>query len=163
MSKSGPTITKGYFRNEEANAQAFDADGFYHTGDIVYCAKETKKWYIVDRVKEIFKVQGKQVSPAELEGILLEHPSIIDAAVIGIPALDEVVGEIPRAYVVLRPGTKDVSEGDVKEWVKQRVSQHKALVGGVRFIDAIPKNGSGKILKTKLKEAALEETRKTSA
>lgn len=95
----GPTVTPGYFNNQEANATSFDSDGWFKTGDIGYCDEATHKWYIVDRRKELIKVRGFQVAPAELEAVLLLHPHIIDAAVIGIsfPASDD---EFPRAYVV---------------------------------------------------------------
>ncbi|TVY85924.1 Acyl-CoA ligase, partial [Lachnellula willkommii] len=79
----GPIIIRGYFENPKANAESFDADGFFKTGDIVYCDSQTKKWYVVDRKKELIKVRGFQVAPPELEGVLLGHAQIVDAAVIG--------------------------------------------------------------------------------
>lgn len=141
----GPTIIPGYFENDKANAESFDTDGFFHTGDIAYCDGKSKKWYIVDRKKELIKVRGFQVAPPELEGLLLGHPDIVDAAVIGVPAGDDT--ELPRAYVVRRPGSneKALTEEVVKEWVASKLARYKRLEGGVRFVDAIPKNASGKV------------------
>ncbi|KAF1997783.1 acetyl-CoA synthetase-like protein [Amniculicola lignicola CBS 123094] len=159
----GPTITPGYFENEEANKRDWDAEGFFHTGDIAYMDKESGKWYIVDRKKELIKVRGFQVAPAELEAMLLSHPSIIDSAVIGVPAptpanrttIDS--GELPRAYVVQRPGTPALSEKDLVEHCAEKLAKYKRLEGGVKFVDVIPKTASGKILKRTLREWAKKE------
>ncbi|QKX61466.1 uncharacterized protein TRUGW13939_08614 [Talaromyces rugulosus] len=149
----GPTVTPGYFGNVKANAESFDSDGFFKTGDIGFCDKATRKWYIVDRKKELIKVRGFQVAPPELEAVLLSHPQIIDAAVIGvsIPGAD---GELPRAYVVRRPGPEGakLTEDEVKKYLASRLAKYKALTGGVKFIDSIEKNASGKILKRILRE-----------
>jgi acyl-CoA synthetase (AMP-forming)/AMP-acid ligase II len=148
-------VTPGYFENPAANAQAFDSDGWFKTGDICYCDETTHKWYIVDRKKELIKVRGFQVSPSELEAVLLSHPQIIDTAIIGIkfPRSRE---ELPRAYVVRRPGNdgRNLTENEVKQFLLGRLAKYKALEGGVQFIDAIPKNASGKILKRVLREQA---------
>ena len=154
----GPTVTPGYFENPKANAESFDSEGWYKTGDIGYCDGKTKKWYIVDRKKELIKVSGFQVAPPELEAVLLSHPQIIDAAVIGIPA-EVKEGELPRAYVVRRPGKEGdaLTEQAVKEYSGSRLAKFKALSGGVKFVDAIPKNASGKILKRILREEAIKE------
>ncbi|PVH90826.1 acetyl-CoA synthetase-like protein [Periconia macrospinosa] len=156
----GPTITRGYYENEEANARDFDSEGFFHTGDIAYMDGKTGLWYIVDRKKELIKVRGLQVAPAELEAALLSHPSIIDAAVIGIPApADSREGELPRAYVTQRPGTAKMSEKEVVEYAAGRLVEYKRLEGGVRFVEAIPKTVSGKILKRVLREWAAKDDR----
>lgn len=158
MCLRGPTIVPGYHKNPRANAESFDADGFYHTGDIGYCDAKTKLWYIADRKKELIKVRGFQVAPPEIEGILLDHPDIIDCAVIGIqqkvPDQDPV--ELPRAYVVRRPGRteKDLSEAMVKDFVKPKLAKYKWLEGGVYFVEAIPKSANGKILKNVLRDEA---------
>ncbi|OAG34742.1 hypothetical protein AYO21_11090 [Fonsecaea monophora] len=159
MCARGPTVIKGYFNNPQANKESFDADGFYHTGDMMYCDSKTKLWYIVDRKKELIKVRGFQVAPPEIEGVLLTHPDIVDAAVIGIPAASELDGEAPRAYVVRRPGVApaNLTEQHVYDWVAERLAKYKRLDGGVRFTDVIPKNASGKILKRILREEAKKE------
>lgn len=160
----GPTVTLGYFENPQANTTSFDNEGFFKTGDIGYCDEATKKWYIVDRKKELIKVRGFQVAPPELEAVLLSHPQIIDAAVIGIksPGRD---GELPRAYVVRRPGAEGaaLTEEAVKNYLSTRLAKYKALTGGVRFVDSIAKNASGKILKRILREEAKKELASSGA
>ena len=154
----GPTVTPGYFNNPEANAESFDSEGWFKTGDIAYCDKATRKWYIVDRRKELIKVRGFQVAPPELEAVLLSHPQIVDAAVIGItfPGADT---EFPRAYVVRQPGNVglNLTEAEVQQYVLGRLSKFKALSGGVKFVDTIARNPSGKILKRVLREHAISE------
>ncbi|OOQ89559.1 putative AMP-binding enzyme [Penicillium brasilianum] len=154
----GPTVTPGYFKNPEANAQSFDSDGWFKTGDIAYCDQSTRKWYIVDRKKELIKVRGFQVAPPELEAVLLSHPQIIDAAVIGItfPGADT---EYPRAYVVRRPGSQGqkLTEEGVQKYVLTRLARFKALTGGVKFVGSIARNPSGKILKRVIREEAKRE------
>lgn len=158
----GPLIVKGYFNNPEANRAAWDGAGYFHTGDIAIRRRENGLWYIVDRKKELIKVRGFQVAPAELEGVLLTHPNISDAAVIGIPAggvnadAGEEGSELPRAYIVIKPGSK-LNEAHVHEYMKERLAGYKQLVGGIKFVDAVPKNASGKILKKDLKELAKRE------
>ncbi|OAG10565.1 acetyl-CoA synthetase-like protein [Paraphaeosphaeria sporulosa] len=152
----GPTVFRGYVG--VPRARDFDAEGYFRTGDIVWGDAATGKWYVVDRVKELIKVRGFQVAPAELEGVLLSHPGILDAAVVGVPS-PETGSELPRAYVVRRVGWEDVSEGDVAEWVQERLAKYKRLEGGVRFVRAgeIPKTASGKIKKQELREMAGRE------
>lgn len=155
-----PTVFKGYFQNPTASAASFTPDGFFLSGDIARRDLSTNKWYIVDRKKELIKVRGFQVAPAELEGVLVEHPDISDAAVIGVwvPQLET---ELPRAYVVR---TKEsLGEREVKKWVEERLAGFKRLEGGISFVDAIPKNATGKILKRILREKWDEETRKVAA
>lgn len=149
----GPTVTPGYFENPKANAESFDSDGWYKTGDIGYCDEKTLKWYIVDRKKELIKVRGFQVAPPELEAVLLSHPQITDAAVIGVMFPGDN-GESPRAYVVRRPGEEGLklTEQMVKDYLGSRLAKYKALTGGVKFVDAIARNASGKILKRVLRE-----------
>ncbi|KAK5745024.1 hypothetical protein LTR17_001775 [Elasticomyces elasticus] len=153
----GPTIVAGYFDNPDANARDWDEDGYFHTGDVVYCDGKTKMWYIVDRKKELIKVRAFQVTPPELEGHLLDHPDIVDAAVIGVPdpARDS---ELPRAYVVRRSGSLEKpTTVELHEYMRERLASYKQLMGGIVFLDAIPKNASGKILKRVLREQAKKE------
>jgi acyl-coenzyme A synthetase/AMP-(fatty) acid ligase len=119
-----------------------DDDGWLHTGDIAVVDDEGY-FSIVDRVKELIKYKGFQVAPAELEALLLEHPQISDAAVIGRP--DEEAGEVPVAYVVAEGLEVDM----VMQYVSDRVAPHKRI-RAVRFIDKIPKSASGKILRREL-------------
>ncbi|KAK6587215.1 hypothetical protein PZA11_000505 [Diplocarpon coronariae] len=155
----GPIVVKGYLENPKANAESFDADGFFRTGDIAYCDSKTKKWYVVDRKKDLIKVRGFQVAPPELETLLLGHPHIVDAGVIGVKHATEADVELPRAYVVRRdtPEGQALTEDAVKKHCSERLAGFKELTGGVRFLDAIPKNASGKILKKLLRDLAKEE------
>lgn len=154
----GPTVIPGYHNNPEANKASFDKDGFFRTGDIGYCDSKTKLFYIVDRKKELIKVRGFQVAPPEIEGVLLGHPQIVDAAVIGVK-FERDESELPRAYVVRRPGPEGakLTEEDVKKYTAERLAKYKYLEGGVKLVDAIPKNASGKILKRVLREQAQKE------
>lgn len=113
----------------------------------------------------MIKVRGFQVAPPELEAVLLSHPLIVDAAVIGINHPEEKDVELPRAYVVRRPGCDkaELDERKVKEWCAGKLARYKELTGGVLFVDAIPKNASGKILKRILREMAKDEIVKERA
>jgi len=136
----GPTIMKGYLNNPEATNKTFNVDGWLLTGDIGHY-DEDGHFYIVDRVKELIKYNGLQVPPAELESILLTHPAVVDAAVVGIA--HPQAGELPRAYVVRKQGST-ASERDISNYVQDKVAPYKKLRGGVFFISDIPKSGSGK-------------------
>jgi acyl-CoA synthetase (AMP-forming)/AMP-acid ligase II len=143
----GPNVMKGYLNNPAATAATIDGDGWLHTGDIGHVDADGY-WFIVDRVKELIKVKGFQVPPAELEALLITHPAVADVAVIGIP--DEEAGERPKAFVVLAPGA-DASEQDIEEFVAEHVAHYKRLAE-VAFVDAIPKSPSGKILRRLLRD-----------
>ena len=156
MCLRGPTMISGYFSNPEATAQSFDSEGYYKTGDIMYCSSEGKKWYIIDRCKELIKVRAFQVAPAEIEGVLLTHAGISEAAVIGVPSKTEPDQELPRAYVVRSPSVAaaDLTEESVKHFCSVRLAKYKELTGGVYFVDSIPRNATGKLLKRTLREMA---------
>ncbi|KIW01906.1 uncharacterized protein PV09_06747 [Verruconis gallopava] len=162
MCVRGPNIIRGYFNDPVANSRDFDADGFYHSGDVGYIEKSTGKLYIVDRKKELIKVRGFQVAPNEIEGILLSHPSIIDAAVIGLSLPSSPDAELVQARVVLREGD-ELSEREVLDYVQPQLASYKHLTGGVKFVPTIPKTASGKILKRLLREEALREIKAETA
>ncbi|MXZ77069.1 MAG: 4-coumarate--CoA ligase family protein [Acidimicrobiia bacterium] len=143
----GPQVMKGYLNNPDATAETIDHDGWLHTGDIARIDDDGHV-YVVDRLKELIKVKGFQVAPAELEALLLDHPQITDAAVVGRP--DDESGEVPLAFVVVGPDTR-IEEQAVKDYVADHVATYKHL-GEVRFADAIPKSASGKILRRELRE-----------
>ena len=147
----GPMVMKGYLNNPQATAETIDADGWLHTGDIAVI-DEDGHVTIVDRLKELIKYKGFQVAPAELEALLLTHPSVGDAAVIGIP--DEEAGEIPRAFVVLKPG-HEVEADEITTFTRDRVATYK-VINDVVFIEAIPKSASGKILRRMLRDGTPE-------
>ncbi|KAA9105572.1 AMP-binding protein [Microbacterium rhizomatis] len=142
----GPNVMLGYLNNPTATADILDAEGFLHTGDVaVY--HEGGYFSIVDRVKELIKYKGYQIAPAELEALLLSHPQILDAAVIGVHDADKQ--EIPKAFVVAAPGS-ELSADDVMAFVAASVAPHKKI-RQVEFIEAIPKSTSGKILRKDLR------------
>lgn len=143
----GPQVMKGYLNNPEATAATIDADGWLHTGDIAVIDADGHV-SIVDRLKELIKVKGFQVAPAELEAMLLTHPAVADVAVIGIP--DEESGEIPRAFVVLKPG-QQVKSDEITAFLADRVATYK-VVHDIVFTDEIPKSASGKILRRLLRD-----------
>lgn len=144
----GPQIMKGYLNNPEATKQTILEDGFMRTGDIGYY-DEHGDFYITDRLKELIKMKGLQVPPAELEELLRSHPMILDAGVIGKP--HSTFGEVPLAFVV-KKAEVEVTEKEIREFIADKVAPYKRLEGGVRFIDSIPKTASGKILRRTLKE-----------
>ncbi|KAG5680265.1 hypothetical protein PVAND_009784 [Polypedilum vanderplanki] len=144
----GPQIMLGYLNNEKATKETITDDGWLRTGDIAYY-DENREFYITDRLKELIKVKGFQVPPAELEEVLRTHPDILDAAVIGIP--DKISGELPRAYIVSK--NPNLNESDVQQFVAEKVAEYKRLDGGVEFMQAIPKNATGKIMRKDLKAA----------
>ncbi|KAI0407709.1 AMP-binding enzyme [Xylaria palmicola] len=156
---TGPMMMKGYWKKPEATADTvhIDADGtrWLKTGDVAYIDeyKPGGKFYIVDRIKELIKVKANQVAPAELEAVLLDNNAVVDVAVVGVTING---GEVPRAYVVPNPAVK-VTEKEIAKWMEGRVVHYKQLKGGVRFIDTIPKNPSGKILRKQLRELAVKE------
>ncbi|XP_012942880.1 probable 4-coumarate--CoA ligase 5 [Aplysia californica] len=139
----GPQVMKGYFNNQKATDDMVKPDGWLFTGDIGYY-DEKGRVYIHDRLKELIKYKGSQVAPAELEALLLGHSEVADVAVIGKP--DENAGELPTAFVVRKKGS-EVTEQDIVQFVQERVAPSKRLRGGVQFIDEVPKNPSGKILR----------------
>lgn len=143
----GPQVMKGYLNNEEATAETIDADGWLHTGDVAHFDADGHI-YVVDRIKELIKYNGFQVPPAELEGLLLTHPAIADAAVIGIP--DDECGELPKAFVTLLPG-QEASAEDIQEFVAGQVATYKQI-RLVEFIDQVPKSAAGKILRRELRD-----------
>ncbi|EPQ52274.1 acetyl-CoA synthetase-like protein [Gloeophyllum trabeum ATCC 11539] len=155
-----PSAALGYYKNDEATKETFTPDGWVRTGDEVIMNRDAEIT-IIDRIKELIKVKGFQVAPAELEGVLHEHPDISDVCVVGIP--DEYTGEAPRAFVVATQGARERmkdpwEEAKIKksiiDHVDHRKVEYKRLTGGVQFVDAIPKNPSGKPLRRILRDQA---------
>lgn len=142
----GPNVMLGYLNRPDATAETLDADGFLHTGDIGVHHVDGY-FTIVDRLKELIKYHGYQIAPAELEALLLSHPKIQDAAVIGVR--DDEGEEIPKAFVVAAPDAGLTAE-DVMTFVAGHVAPHKK-VRRVEFIDVVPKSTSGKILRKDLR------------
>ncbi|MFJ6380883.1 4-coumarate--CoA ligase family protein [Kitasatospora sp. NPDC092039] len=142
----GPQVMKGYFGRPSETAAVVDAEGWLHTGDVGF-VDERGYLHIVDRVKELIKYKGYQVAPAELEAVLLGHPQITDAAVIGVP--DAEGTECPKAFVVRAPGSA-LTEEEVTGYVARQVAPYKK-VRVVEFVDAVPKSAAGKILRRELR------------
>ncbi|TFK68448.1 acetyl-CoA synthetase-like protein [Pluteus cervinus] len=158
----GESMALGYFNDQKASRETFK-DGWLYTGDEVVISR-SRDVFVFDRLKEMIKVNGYQVAPAELEGCLLAHPDVADCCVVGLP--DDIRGEVPLAYVVLSSrASKRITQnegtlGAIIQGITHHVASHKAqykhLRGGVRILDAIPRNGSGKLLRRVLRESARE-------
>ncbi|KAG5636400.1 hypothetical protein H0H81_008174 [Sphagnurus paluster] len=156
---TGPSMALGYLNNDAATKETF-VDGWVHTGDEVII--KNCEVFVVDRLKEIMKVRGFQVAPAELEGHLLMHPDVSDVCVVSIP--DDYSGELPLAYIVLTEAASRRVRGNAQAAAQLKIvlAKHvadakvpyKHLAGGIEFIDVIPKNASGKMLRRVLKEQA---------
>ncbi|KAL4760398.1 acyl--CoA ligase [Aspergillus foveolatus] len=153
----GPQIVMGYLNNEKATRETFDEDGWLHTGDVGYMDREGFI-VITDRIKEMIKVKGIAVSPAEIEDLLLGHPDVEDVGVTSVA--DDYAGERPKAYVVLKGDVKrrlGSEEGvqavgkDLIEYVKAKKVRHKWIVE-VEFLEEVPKSASGKILRRVLRD-----------
>ncbi|KAG4378581.1 hypothetical protein GLYMA_17G064600v4 [Glycine max] len=138
----GTKVMKGYLNDPEATERTVDKEGWLHTGDIGFI-DDDDELFIVDRLKELIKYKGFQVAPAELEALLIAHPNISDAAVVGMK--DEAAGEIPVAFVVRSNGS-EIAEDEIKKYISQQVVFYKRI-GRVFFTDSIPKAPSGKILR----------------
>lgn len=169
-----PSVVLGYLNNDKANAETFisDLDGktkWIKTGDEAVIRKApsgNEHLFIVDRIKELIKVKGHQVAPAELEAHLLTHPSVADCAVIPVP--DDASGEVPKAFVV-KSSSVGLEENDrmvareIAKHVEAHKSRYKWLKGGVEFIEIVPKSPSGKILRRLLRDKEKEARRKKVA
>ena len=143
----GPQVMQGYWKAPEATTEAL-RDGWLYTGDIGWRDEEGYVT-ITDRKKELIKYKGFSVAPAQLEALLLEHVAVADVAIIAKP--NEEAGEVPKAFVVLRSGYEDLSEDELLVWVNGQIAGYKQ-VREIEFINAIPRNPSGKILRRVLKE-----------
>ena len=151
----GWSIMRGYYNNPEANANAFTADGWLRTGDLGVLDHDARL-RMVGRLKDVFRVGGENVAPAEVEDILLQHPSIATAQVVGVP--DARLGEVPAAYVTLKAGAH-ATESELVGWVKQRAANFRVprYLRIVESFDAIGMTASGKMQKVKLREHAIRE------
>ncbi|KAL3458900.1 hypothetical protein BJX64DRAFT_265611 [Aspergillus heterothallicus] len=159
----GPQIVMGYLGNEKATRETFDEEGWLHTGDVGFMDREGFI-NITDRIKEMIKVKGIAVSPAEIEDLLLGHPAVEDVGVTSVP--DDYAGEKPKAYVVLKAAVRsklDTQEGvlsigrELIEYVKAKKVRHKWLIE-VEFMDEVPKSASGKILRRVLRDREKNKT-----
>ncbi|AOR33672.1 AMP-dependent synthetase [Streptomyces fodineus] len=145
----GPQVMKGYLGRPDATTAMIDTEGWLHTGDVGHVDEDG--WlFVVDRVKELIKYKGFQVAPAELEALLLTHPGIADAAVVG--TYNDDGNEVPHAFVVRRAdAAEQPTENEIMLYVAERVAPYKR-VRQVTFIDTVPRAASGKILRRELRE-----------
>ena len=142
----GPQVMKGYWNNDEATREAVDDDGWFRSGDAGYL-DEDGYLYIHDRVKDMIVSGGENVYPAEVENVLMAHPGIADVAVIGVP--HEKWGETAKAVVVMAPGSDPTPE-EIIEFSREQLAKFKCPTS-VDFVDALPRNPSGKVLKKDLR------------
>ena len=141
----GPQVMAGYLNQPAATAEILDSDGWLHTGDLGH-VDANGNVVVLDRLKELIKVDGYQVAPAELENLLLTHPAITDAAVVGRP--DDRHGELPIAYVV---ASKPLDIPSVQRWMAQRTATYKR-VADIFIVDELPRTPSGKLLRRALRQ-----------
>lgn len=143
----GPSIASGYFNNAAAWAEAIDADGWFHTGDL---ARYDEDWYftIVDRLKDMFISGGENVYPAEIEAALYQHPAVFQCAVIGVP--DAKWGEVGKAFVVLKPSQSTAAE-ELLAHLGDRLARYK-IPRSVEFVASLPISAAGKVLRRELRE-----------
>ncbi len=142
----GPQVMQGYLNNPSATAETIDGEGWLHTGDVAII-DEHHHMSIVDRLKELIKYKGFQVPPAELEALIITHPKVADVAVIGVP--DDEAGELPKAFVVPRPG-ETITLEEIQALVKEHLVSYKQI-RLLQIVDVIPKSASGKILRRELR------------
>ncbi|SKB97881.1 AMP-binding protein [Sphingopyxis flava] len=147
VAAKGPQITPGYLDNPEATAAAFTADGYLLTGDAGWI-DENGNLRLTDRIKDMYLVGGFNCYPAEIEHVMRTMPGIAAVAVIGID--DERLGQVGRAFIVRQPGS-DITEEDVISWCRNEMANYK-VPRSVRFLDALPLNATGKVMKTELRD-----------
>ena len=146
----GYNVMLGYFDNPEATAEAIDADGWLHTGDVAVFVDDQRNLRITDRKKDMFIVGGFNAYPAEIEGMMMRHPSVSQVAVVGVP--DQRMGEVAKAFVIPRPGTT-LDPDELIAWCREEMANYK-VPRSVEVVDALPLNASGKVLKYELRERA---------
>ncbi|KAJ2940160.1 hypothetical protein O0L34_g11725 [Tuta absoluta] len=150
----GPSVFKGYYKNPEASKAAFSEDGWFKTGDLLYRDNQNY-FFFVDRIKQMFKYMNHQISPVEIQNVILQHPAVLDAVVTSIP--DEC-GDLPVACVVRKPGS-NVTAQEIKDLVKNSLSDSKQLRGGVIFMDKMLMAATTKVDIRELKKIVLESDR----
>ncbi|KAF5302845.1 hypothetical protein FQA39_LY02025 [Lamprigera yunnana] len=149
----GPQIMKGYLNRPKETSDSF-VNGWLRTGDLGYY-DERNEFHLKDRLKDLIKVKGVQVAPAELEELIQRYnPDITEAVVIGIP--HSIYGEVPQAYITLKPNSK-INLMDLDKFVTNNVSKHKRMLGGFQIVDCIPKSTTGKYLRKELRNKYIKE------
>jgi fatty-acyl-CoA synthase len=146
----GPNVSPGYWRDPRATAQAFTTDGWLRTGDVA-TVSDDGHYFIVDRLKDMFVSGGENVYPAEVEAAIFEHPSILEAAVVGVP--DAKWGEVGRAFVVLAPGSS-LGLPELSGFLASRLARYK-IPKYLDVVESLPRTGSNKVRKAPLREVPL--------
>ena len=147
----GTCVTNGYLNKPEATKEAFDPEGWFHSGDVAYIDEDGYA-YIVDRKKDMINVGGEKVFPSEVEDMMLAHPKIKDLVIVGIP--DDIKGEAPKAFIQLKEG-EPCTEEDIRGFCRERMAPYKVPVA-VAFLDEIPRSASGKALRRLLRDREWE-------
>ena len=143
----GTCVTNGYLNKPEVTKEAFDSEGWFHSGDIAYMDEDGFA-YVVDRKKDMINVGGEKVFPSEVEDMMLDHPQIKDLVIVGIP--DEIKGEAPKAFIQLQEG-ETATEAEIREYCKSKMAPYKVPVA-VQFIEEVPRSASGKALRRTLQD-----------
>lgn len=149
----GPNITPGYLDNEAATTATFTGDGWLKSGDVAR-RDEDGYYYIVDRIKDMFISGGENVYPAEVEKVLVSHPAILEAVVVGVP--DEKWGEVGTAFLILRPGER-IEIGNLPGWCRNRLAPYK-IPKSFAVVEDLPRTAAGKVQKTMLKDRISAQT-----
>uniref|UniRef100_A0A4D5S3I7 Putative acyl-coa synthetase n=1 Tax=Ixodes scapularis TaxID=6945 RepID=A0A4D5S3I7_IXOSC len=142
-----PCSMKGYYGHPEATSQKITPDGWVRTGDICYY-NEVGQFFYVERMSQFFRCMGISVAPCSIESVLLSHDGIEEAVVIGVPHAR--YQEAAMAYVVLKKPCNKITEAELQNFVAGQLGTYMHLHGGVKFVDVIPKNASGKVMRKKL-------------
>lgn len=140
----------GYYNQD--SSEAWDSEGWLRTGDIVYYDDDLC-FYVVDRRKEMLKFQSWHVPPVAIENVLLTHPDIEIAVVMGVPHEED--GEHPMAIVQLKDTAKTIYPEEIEKYVEERVDNKQRLRGGVRIVERIPVTPSGKVMRREIKQMTL--------
>ncbi|ACV22734.1 Short-chain-fatty-acid--CoA ligase [Slackia heliotrinireducens] len=148
----GYNTMKGYYKMPDATAKTVDADGWLHSGDLVM-RDENGNFRVTGRLKDMIIRGGENIYPKEIEDFLITHPKVSDAQVIGVP--DKKYGEEAMACIILMEG-EEMTEDEIREFIKTNIARHK-VPRYIKFVDSFPMNAAGKILKYKMREAAVEE------
>lgn len=147
-------VMNGYYNNTDSS-DCFDKDGYLSTGDIMYY-DENLNFYYVDRIKEMLKYKGWQLQPTAIENVILQHPAVQNAVVVGLP--HSIDGDYPLAFVILKSGHTNTSAEEIKRYANERLHDRQRLRGGLKIVKELPLTPSGKIQRRKVRELLLNSS-----